>query len=166
MSKQIEEVCTLKELMEENKIAQKIGYTQAFKAITIGLIAAYFIMSLMAGPIWIFELSYASTILFSILMIYLAGYVLGGIAGQMIIKKKWPAVLVGIITGFLIVWYATFSGSLIGFFQEGIRNGNSWIEAFHDYIIKPFLLITYFGSIPIILTGIWFGLTIKKRSLT
>jgi hypothetical protein len=33
--------------MTENKSIKKIGYTQAFKAITIGLAIAYFIMALM-----------------------------------------------------------------------------------------------------------------------
>lgn len=149
--------------MKDVNFAERIGYHQAFKAITIGLVIAYFIMALLAGPLWIFEFTYAPTILFAVAMIYLTGYVLGGMAGRVIIKKKWPAILVGIISGFLMVWIATFLGSMIGFINEGLKNESS-ADAFHDYIIKPVGLVTFFGGVPIIVVGIWFGLSIKSKA--
>ena len=49
---------------------KKIGYTQAFKAITVGLVIAYVIMALLAEPFWLFQFDYAPTILFAAIIIY------------------------------------------------------------------------------------------------
>jgi hypothetical protein len=142
---------------------KKIGYTQAFKAITVGLVIAYVIMALMAGPFWLFQFDYAPTILFAAIMIYIAGYFFGGLTGILISKRSQLAILFGIVGGFLIVWTATFFGSLIGFINEGLPNKSEISEPIHDYIYKPIALVTIFGLLPIILVGIWFGLSIKKK---
>jgi glucan phosphoethanolaminetransferase (alkaline phosphatase superfamily) len=119
--------------MTDFKTVKKIGYMLAFKAITIGLIIAYFIMALMAGPFWLFQFDYAPTILFAVLIIYIAGYFFGGLTGVWIIRHNRPAILFGIIGGFLIVWTTTFAGSLIGFVKEGLQNKSEISEPFHDY---------------------------------
>ena len=142
---------------------KKIGYTQAFKAITVGLVIAYVIMALMAGPFWLFQFDYAPTILFAAIIIYIAGYFFGGRTGIWISKRSHLAILFGIVGGFLIVWTATFFGSLIGFMKEGLPNQSEISEPVHDYIYKPLALVTIFGFLPIILVGIWFGLSIKKK---
>ena len=142
--------------------AKKIGYKQAFKAITVGLVIAYIIMASMAGPFWLFQFDYAPTILFAGIVLYFVGYFLGGLTGIWIIQKDRPAILFGILGGFLIVWSATFFGSLIGFVKEGLPNQSPISEPFHDYIYKPIALVTMFGFIPIILVGIWFGFSIKR----
>jgi hypothetical protein len=54
-------------------------------------------------------------------------------------------------------------GSLIGFFNEGLPNKSPISEPFHDYIYKPLALVTIFGFIPIVLVGIWFGLSIRRN---
>ena len=87
---------------------KKIGYRQAFKAITVGLIIAYFIMALMAGPFWLFQFDYVPTILLAAFMIYVAGYFFGGLTGIWISKQSRLSILFGIIGGFLIVWTGTF----------------------------------------------------------
>lgn len=142
---------------------RKIGYTQAFKAITVGLIIAYVIMALMAGPFWLFQFDYALTILFATIIIYIAGYFFGGLTGIWISKRSRLAILFGICGGFLIVWIATFFGSLIGFMNEGLASKSEISEPVRDYIYKPMALVTIFGFLPIILVGIWFGLSIKKK---
>ena len=142
---------------------KKIGYIQAFKAITVGLVIAYIIMALMAGPLWLFQFDYAPTVIFAAIIIYIAGYFLGGQTGIWILKQNKPAILFGILGGFLIVSTATFIGSLIGFFKEGLPNHSEISEPIHDYIYKPLAMVTIFGFIPIILVGIWFGLSIKKK---
>jgi len=149
--------------MTEFTTIKKIGYTQAFKAITFGLVIAYVIMALMAGPFWLFQFDYAPTILFAAVMIYIAGYFFGGLTGIWILKHKRPAILFGIIGGFLIVWTSTFIGSLIGFMNEGLPNQSEISEPIHDYIYKPMALVTMFGFLPIIFVGIWFGLSVKKN---
>ncbi len=142
---------------------KKIGYGQAFKAITIGLIIAYIIMALMAGPFWLFQFDYAPTILFGALVIYIAGYFFGGLTGIWISKQSKLAIPLGIVAGFLIVWTGTFFGSLIGFMKEGLPNQSDISESLHDYIYKPIALVTIYGFLPIIVVGIWFGLSIKKK---
>jgi hypothetical protein len=149
-------------LMTDITTAKKIGYRQAFKAITIGLAIAYFIMALMAGPVWLFQFDYAPTIIFAAVLTYVAGYIFGGLTGKWIIIKKLPSIPFGILGGFLIVWTSTFGGSLIGFFNEGLPNKSPISEPFHDYIYKPLVLVTMFGFIPIVLVGIWFGLSISR----
>ena len=143
--------------------AKSIGYKQAFKAITIGLAIAYFIMALLAGPAWLFQFDYAPAIIFSAIATYVAGYFFGGLTGIWIIKMKLPAIPLGILSGFLIVWSATFVGSLIGFFNEGFQNQNSISESFRDYIFKPIALVTIYGFVPIVLVGLWYGFSIKKH---
>lgn len=136
---------------------------QAFKAITVGLVIAYVIMAAMAGPFWLFEFEYAPTIFIAAIIIYIAGYFFGGLTGVWISKRNHLAVLFGIIGGFLIVWTATFFGSLVGFFKEGLADRTPISEPVHDYIYKPMLMVTIFGLLPIILVGIWFGLSVKKK---
>jgi glucan phosphoethanolaminetransferase (alkaline phosphatase superfamily) len=149
--------------MTDFSTVKKIGYRQAFKAVTVGLVIAYVIMALMAGPFWLFQFDYAPTILFAAFMIYVAGYFFGGLTGIWISKQSRLSILFGIIGGFLIVWTATFFGSLIGFMKEGLPNQSEISEPIQDYIYKPMALVTIFGFLPIILVGIWFGLSIKKK---
>lgn len=152
--------------MEDFKTIKKIGYTLAFKAITVGLVIAYIIMAFMAGPLWLFQIDYAPTILFAAIVIYIVGYFFGELSGVWILKYKRPAILVGIISGFLIVWTATFFASLIGLITEGLPNKSGLSEPFYDYIYKPLALVTQFGFLPIILVGTWFGHSIKKKGET
>ena len=149
--------------MADSKTIKRIGYTQAFKAITVGLAIAYLIMALMAGPLWLFQFDYAPTIIFATVVIYITGYYFGGLTGIWILKQNRPAILFGIIGGFLIVWSATFIGSLIGLVKEGLPNQSEISEPFHDYVYKPMALVTMFGFLPIVLVGIWFGLSVKKN---
>jgi hypothetical protein len=142
---------------------KKIGYKQAFKAIRVGLVIAYVIMALLAGPFWLFQFDYAPTILFAAIMIYVARYFFGGLTGIWISKQSRLAILFGVMGGFLIVWTATFFGSLIGFVNEGLSNKSEISEPIHDYIYKPMALVTIFGLLPIIIVGIWFGLSIKRK---
>jgi len=142
---------------------KKIGYIQAFKAITLGLLIAYSITSLFGGGLfWLFEFAYSPTILFAALMTYVAGYFFGGLTGIWILRDNRSPILFGIIGGFLIVWTATFMGSLIGFVKEGLPNQSKISDSIHDYLYKPMALVTMFGFLPIILVGMWFGLSIKK----
>jgi hypothetical protein len=148
--------------MVDIKTIKRIGYTQAFKAITVGLAIGYLIMALLSGPFWLFQYNYAPTICFAAAITYLAGYYFGGLTGIWIIKQKRPAILFGIIGGFLMVWSATFIGSLVGLIKEGLPNRSAISEPFHDYVYKPMVLVTMFGFLPIVLVGIWFGLSVGK----
>ena len=150
--------------MTDISSARKIGYRQAFKAITIGLAVAYLIMALMAGPFWLFKFDYTPTLIFSAVVLYGIGYVIGGLAGKCIIIRKYPSILVGLISGFLILWSATLIGSLVGFFKEGLPNSSTISDTFEDYIFKPIVLVSFWGFIPIIIIGLWYGWSIRQRS--
>lgn len=157
-------ICVSQNSMIDNKTAKKIGYKQAFQAITIGLVVAYLIFATMAGPLWLFQVDYSPILIFAALVLYGIGYLFGGMAGKFIIVNKYPSVVIGIVTGFLIVWTGTFVGSLIGFFGEGLSNNSSVIEPFNDYILKPILMVSFWGFVPIVGVGIWYGLSINRRA--
>jgi hypothetical protein len=142
---------------------KKIGFTQAFKAITVGLLIAFLIMASLAGPAWLFQVGYAPNILFAVAVIYVAGYFFGGLVGIWIFKYNKIAIPFGILGGFLIVWAATFFSSLIGFIKEGLQNNGGILEAIKDYIFGPLLVVSLYGFFPIIIVGIWFGLTVNKK---
>ena len=150
--------------MTDISSAKKIGYIQAFKAISIGLLIAYLIMALLAGPLWLFELTYTPTLIFAAVVLYVAGYFWGGIAGKLIIIKRYPSSLVGLVSGFTIIWSATFIGSLIGFFNEGLPNKFANNNPVEDYILKPILMVSFWGFIPIFGIGVWYGVSIKRRA--
>ena len=121
-------------------------------------------MASFADLAWIFRFDYTPTLIFAVIVIYYFGFLFGSLAGIDILVKKRPSLLFGIIYGFLIVWSTTFVGSLVGFFTEGLANKTPISEPFNDYIIKPLLIITFYGFIPIIAIGIWYGYSIKKHS--
>jgi hypothetical protein len=145
----------------EDAIAKKIGYQQAFKAISIGLVIAYSIMASMAGRFWIFSVSYSTTLIFACVVLYIVGYLFGGITGKLIIVKKYSAIPVGIISGFVMIWTGTIMGGLVGFIT-GLLNGASIITSL-DYILTPIILVTGYGFIPIYGIGVWYGLSIKRN---
>lgn len=145
--------------------AQAVGYQQAFKAITAGLLAAYLILALLDDPLWLFTFDYVPNLLFATLILYGTGYLLGGISGKLILLKKYPAVLVGIVSGFLMTGIAAFLGGFPAFFKEGLQNASGFQEAFEDYILKPVVMIWLWGSIPILGIGIWYGTSVKRRKI-
>ncbi|HTL81559.1 MAG TPA: hypothetical protein VL651_07635 [Bacteroidia bacterium] len=142
---------------------REIGYMQAFKAITVGLIIAFLIMTLFAGIAWIINPEFSAKILLAVVVMYVSGYFFGGMAGWLIIKKRFPSVLIGIAAGLLITWSATFAGSLIGYFAEGVYGSYRDEQAAFDYIVKPLYWVTLFGLIPILGVGIWYGISIDMR---
>lgn len=150
--------------MLDKPTARKIGYKQMLKAITAGLMVAYLIMALLGSPFWIFEFSYTPTLLFASGILYGAGYFLGAYAGQLILINRYPSALVGLIAGLLSIWVATFFGSLIGFFNEGLPNKSPISEPVYDYIFKPLAMVTFWGSIPILVIGILYGISVEHNA--
>ncbi len=149
--------------MNQVELAKRIGYKQAFKAITVGLAIAYFIYACLAGPLWFFEIDWKFPIVLAVFVSYTSAYLIGQVAGTTIILKKWPNLLVGMVSGLVIVWMSTFIASLIGFFKEGLIN-EPIKDAAYDYLLKPLILVTTFGFIPIIFVGVWFGYSIKRNA--
>ncbi len=147
--------------------AEKIGIRVAILSVTIGIILAHLILTLIIwdGTLksftWIFNTRYWFNVIMGIFFFYGMGYFFGKKAGIQILLKKRNYILTGIKYGILILITTTFLTSLIGFFQEGIENIGTQDNPFYDYIFKPMYWILMFGIIPAIVIGILFGLTIK-----
>lgn len=147
--------------------ARAIGYRQAFKAITAGLIVAYALMAMMASDtLWLFTDEYVLNLSFAALLLYGMGYFLGGISGKLILVKRYPALLIGLFSGFVMIGVATFIGGFVGFFQEGLHGdllGRPY--AFEDYVLKPVYMVWFWGFPFIAAIGLWYGWSVKRRGL-
>lgn len=143
-------------------VASRIGRRHAFRAIAAGLGIAYVILALSEGLLWIFRFRYAPTLLLAALVLSMTAYVVGGWTGRLVLLRHFPPLLAGPLSGFLMTGIATGAGSLIGFVGEGLSASTNVGEAAADYLVKPLLMIWLYGSIPICLTGLWYGLAIKR----
>ena len=154
--------------------AEKIGSRQAIKAVTIGLIVAQLIMTLLSsdngilnGFLWFTHFNYNLNLLIGVFFMYACGHLYGRRAGYEIIIKNKDSLLVGFKYGLLTIVTTAFLASWTGFFQEGIDNIGTDDNPFIDYIIKPVFWVFVFGFVPSLFIGLWFGNSIKKRgSLT
>lgn len=151
--------------------AKKIGSTQALKAIGVGILIAQILMTLLnlernilGSFLWFWHVNYILNIIIGIVSMFFCGYFFGAQAGVEILIKnknyKWVGFKYGIITLFL----ATFIASWVGFFQEGFKLIGTDDNPFFDYIYKPVFGVLFFGIIPVIFVGFWFGKQIKKRN--
>lgn len=150
--------------------AIKIGRVEAFKSVTIGLLIAQLIMMLFSmgsgffrAFLWFAEFSYQINLVIAIVAIYLCAYVFGGMAGISIIIKRWNYRWTGFLYGMMILFTATFLASWTGFFQEGLEDVGRHGSPFFDYIFKPLFWVTFFGLLPVLLVGFWFGSRIHKK---
>jgi hypothetical protein len=150
--------------------AKKIGRNEAFKSVTIGLIVAQVIMTLLSsetnlfkGFFWFIEFNYKLNVVIAIIAIYLCAYFYGQIAGKAIIINGKDHLWTGFLYGLLTLVTSTFLASWTGFFQEGIDNLGTSDEPFNDYIIKPLFWVTIFGIVPVLIVGFWFGSRIREK---
>ncbi len=129
-----------------------------------GMAPAYVIMAAMYSPDeylnlgWIADVDFKLNLLVGGAILLLVSYVLGGMAGRMIIIEELNSILVGVISGLLTLLVTAFLSSWLGFFRE--VSGDS--HGFADYVCRPTLLLTMFGSVPAAIFGILLGLRLKK----
>ena len=143
------------------------------KAALIGITIAYLIMALlvfgsegMAAFLWLAEVDYWPNLLLGAFALTLMAYVFGRMAGTEIIERKKDHSWVGIKYGFLTLITGTLIGSTMGFLQEGLDNIGTPDNPFEDYYFKPLFWVILFGSIPVVLVGIWFGRTVHRVGIT
>lgn len=117
--------------------------------------------NLLDSILWLKDDNYAFNMLVGAVGLLTAGYFVGQRAGTEIIIKKRNAPLIGVLTGLIVLWTGTILGSTIGFIQEGIEDIGTYDNPFIDYYIKPLFWVTFFGLIPVIVVGIWYGKSIK-----
>lgn len=151
--------------------AKKIGSRQGLISVSLGLISAQLIMTLLIAPsegiiesfIWLTDINYLINIVIGAIGMLLSGYLYGQLAGKEILIKKRDHTWVGIKYGMLTLWTGTCIGSLIGFFDEGFHKIGMHDDPFYDYLFKPLFWVTLFGLIPVLIVGLWFGKQIKKK---
>lgn len=153
--------------------AKKIGRRQGLISVGLGLLVAQLIMTrissqegILKGFFWFTDFNYLPNILVGVLSIILSGLYFGQLAGILILLRKWNHMLTGFVTGLVVIVSATFVASWIGFFQEGIKYIGMNHDPFSDYIITPIVTVTIFGLIPVLIIGIWFGISIKNKGNT
>lgn len=150
--------------------AENIGIKVAFKSVTIGILIAYLIPTVLgigdgiSAFFWIFDFHYWINIVIGISIFYACGYFFGKRAGNEILIKKKDYEKVGVKYGFFTLLITAFLSSWIGFFQEGIDNIRTPDDPFYDYIFKPMFWILFFGFFPSIFVGLLFGKRIKNKS--
>jgi len=59
--------------------------------------------------------------------------------------------------------YRYFLASWTGFFQEGLEDVGRQGSPFFDYIFTPLFSVTFFGLLPVLVVGFWFGSRIHKE---
>lgn len=150
--------------------AKKIGSRQGLIFVIVGLLIAQFIMvwfssdnSIIEGFFWFTTFNYNFNVIIGILIMLISGHLFGQIAGKAILIKKRNYVLMGFLCGMAILMTTAFLSSWIGFFQEGISKIGTEDNPFVDYIYKPIFWILFFGLIPVLVVGTWFGKQIKKH---
>ncbi len=149
-----------------NNHAKKTGQRLGIISSVIGVLIAYFLMTFifwgdgnnttMDSILWISNDANALNMLVGAVGLIAGGYFFGGIAGKEIIIKKRNPILVGILTGLLVLWI----GSTVGFVKGMDGMGNPFV----DYYVKPMFWITILGVLPVVLVGIWFGKKIEKSN--
>ena len=151
--------------------AKRIGGKYGLICVGIGVIIAQSIMTFLVsldigiikGFFWFTKIGYLLNIIIGILIMFGSGYYFGQIAGKEIIIKKRNSILVGFLTGMIVLISTSFLSSWVGFFQEGIDNIGTRDNPFFDYIFKPVYWVTIFGILPSLIVGIWFGRRIKNE---
>ena len=151
--------------------AKKIGKKEAFKSVTIGVILFYVIgvflfstdglrsllwMSYLDLYNWIFVLNWIVTFYFLAIFV-------GNFAGKKILIENKNSFLIGMLSGFIILFFGAILGCFLGFLTEGISNIGSNDNPFNDYFFKPIFWIVLFGLIPSLLVGLLFGYRIKNH---
>lgn len=151
--------------------ARKIGSRQALISVLLGLLIANLIMmrfgSLSEGFIkaffWFTDASILLNILVGVGLMLGFGHFFGQQAGKLILLRNWNQFVVGPITGLLILFASVFLVSWVGFFQEGLNHMGSFWNPFYDYVLKPVIGVMYFGAIPVLFVGLWFGYRIRTK---
>jgi len=156
--------------MKESE-AKQIGSKLAVKSILIGLFIAQCIMTLFAidgGLIkaffWFSDFDYLFNIIFAVIVSITVSHLFGKTAGKRILINKNNEYLIGILTGLAILIVSSFISSWVGFFQEGIDNVGTQDNPFYDYIFKPIYAVIFFGFLPVLIVGSWYGRQIKKHA--
>jgi len=151
----------------DTTLAKKIGSKQALKGVVAGLTIAYLIMmwfsqgfGFLYALLWFKNVDYKYNLIVGVIAILFAGYFFGQRAGLDILIKNKNKFWTGVRYGFLTVLAGTVIASLVGIFQNiGVDD-----KVFFNYMVKPLFWVAFFGLIPIIIVGLWFGNSIVRQA--
>ena len=143
----------------DTETAKNIGTKLAIKSISIGVIIAYLMMTVITsgvqtsffeGLFWIIRVRSEAVqdFLIGIAAFYACGYYFGGKAGIAILLKQHSYLWAGPCWGLFTLLSTVFFASILSFNFNNI----AWIVFY----------IGIFGLIPALLVGLWFGWKIKR----
>ncbi|MFM2269416.1 MAG: hypothetical protein RL757_2857 [Bacteroidota bacterium] len=151
-------------------VAKKIGSKNGVICIALGIATAQMIMfffivnwnqDFWGSFFWFTKINYGLNLIVGILLMLLSGYFYGQMAGVAILIKNFDAIWTGLLTGLAVLFTTAFLCGFTGYFQEGLQNNVD--DPFFDYVLKPFYWISFFGLVPALVVGAWFGLRIKSH---
>lgn len=133
---------------------------------TIGLLIAVAI-NLLFGTI-ILALNFPTPIILGLIFLYLSAFVYGQLGGVYLYKTKtnsYKIEFVGILIAFSTVLTMSLAGSSYYFIKAINFNnfGASLINAAGSYLFKPIFWICFFGLIPSVILGIYWGKVFRNR---
>ena len=160
-------------MMTEEK-AMRIGRRQGLLFSGLGVLIAQLIMTLLISShdgfiksfLWFTKVDYKLNLFIGVVIMLICGYVYGQVAGKAIIIKQKNFAIVGFLTGMAVLLTTAFFAGWTGFFQEGLDNIGTEDDPFFDYIFKPLFWVTFFGTVPALVAGIWFGRNVKFKGKT
>jgi hypothetical protein len=151
----------------DTTLAKKIGSKKALKGVVAGLTIAYLIMiwfsqgfGFLYALLWFKNVEYKFNLVVGVIAILFAGHFFGQKAGLDILIKSKNKFWTGVRCSFSTVLGATVIASLVGILQHiGVDD-----KVFFNYMVKPLFWVAFFGLIPIIIVGLWFGKSIVTQA--
>lgn len=133
-----------------------IGYS------LIGLFIALAIFTLLGGVpgVWSFlTLFYGAPCIVGLIGFYVCIWYMSRIVGIRIHLNKTVPRIAAILITYSSLILGTFTGSLIGYFFEGLDDSHG----FRDYILVPILNVLVVGGIPALILALFLGRSIKEE---
>jgi len=155
----------------DSRKAKSLGSKAGLKAVTMGLVIAEFIMTIFSWDegifkaiFWFANYDYLLNIVFAVIIFFLCGHFFGQAASKAILINHKHYSLEGFKFGLFTLFVTTVVSSCISFLIEGTAKIGMRGEApVYDYIFQPVYWVCFFGLIPALVMGYWFGKQIRKR---
>ncbi len=156
--------------MDKRK-AKGIGSKAGLKAVTVGLVMAQIIMTVLfiddgifKATVWFLDTEFVYNVLFFIIIVYISGHLFGQSASKAILINHKNYNLEGVKFSLFTLATSSIISSSISFLIEGTAKiGTKGENPISDYIITPVFMVLLFGLVPALIVGYWFGKQIRKR---
>jgi hypothetical protein len=145
---------------ETVKINKRIIRKESIKLSLIGVLTAFFMLTIMFGPSESTGILFYffPNILLGTLFMILSIFVFSHLAAKEFSRKISP-VFLGILIALFSFYIGSFFGSLYGY----ITLGTEYADGFHDYVFKPTFALLIYGSIPTLIFGLILGMMLRKK---